>query len=166
MAARPNVIGRQVRVNGQPATIVGVMPNGFRFPNGVDHMDARLCPRPSSPKRDNRRIMGYGILKPGVSSPARPAASSTASPRRLALQYPTVDKDIGASVETFHQRFNGGGIRVIFLLMLAAVGFVLIIACADVANMMLSRALGPQARNVHPHRAGRLTLASHPPVAD
>ena len=134
-----NVIGRQVRVNGQPATIVGVMPNGFRFPNGVD-LWVPLVPTPELAKRDNRRIMGYGILKPGVSV-QQAGAEFDGIARRLALQYPTVNKDVGASVETFHQRFNGGPIRVIFLLMLAAVGFVLIIACADVANMMLSRAL-------------------------
>jgi predicted permease len=62
---------------------------------------------------------------------------------RLARQYPE-DKDLGASVLTFQQRFNGGGIRIVFLLMLGAVGFVLLIACADVANMMLSRALDRQ----------------------
>jgi predicted permease len=134
----PSVIGRQVRVNTQPATIIGVMPEGYRFPSGVD-MWMPLVPTPELQKRDNRRIMAYGILKPGVSL-KRAADEFDGIAHRLALQYP-VDKDLGASVETFHQRYNGGGIRVIFLLMLAAVGFVLLIACADVANMMVSRAL-------------------------
>jgi predicted permease len=134
----PSVIGRQVRVNTQPATIIGVMPQGYRFPSGVD-MWMPLVPTPELQKRDNRRIMAYGILKPGVSLQLA-ADEFDGIARRLALQYP-VDKDLGASVETFHQRYNGGGIRVIFLLMLAAVGFVSLIACADVANMMLSRAL-------------------------
>ncbi len=134
-----DVIGRPVRVNGVPATIVGVLPLGFKFPTGVDFY-MPLVPTPELAKRDNRTVFLYGILKRGVS--VRQASSELdAIAGRLAKQYPAVDKDIGVSVQTFHQRFNGGPIRVIFLLMLAAVGFVLVIACADVANMMLSRAL-------------------------
>src|SRR5258708_643012 len=62
----PTVIGRQVRVNGQSATIVGVMPKGFRFPNGVD-LWLPLVPLPDLMKRENRRVQLYGILKPAVS---------------------------------------------------------------------------------------------------
>src|SRR6266568_5764201 len=58
----PTVIGRQVRVNSQPATIVGVMPKGFRFPSGVD-MWMPLVPTPDLQKRDHRAIRAYGILK-------------------------------------------------------------------------------------------------------
>ena len=133
-----SVIGRRVRVNSKPATIIGVMPIGYRFPSGVD-MWMPLVPSAEIEKRDNRRMMGYGILKPGVSL-KQATAEFDGIARRLAIEYP-VDKDLGASVETFHQRYNGGPVRVVFLLMLGAVGFVLLIACADVSNMMLSRAL-------------------------
>lgn len=136
--SNPGIIGREVRIDGQPATIIGVMPKGYRFPSGID-MWMPLIPTPDLLKRDNRGIMAYGILKPGVSL-QQASAEFDGIARHLAQQYP-VDKDLVASVETFHERYNGGPIRIIFLLMLAAVGFVLLIACADVANMMLSRAL-------------------------
>jgi predicted permease len=137
-AGRPDVIGRHVSVNEQPATIIGVMPKGFRFPN-KDELWMPLVPTPDLAKRDNRTLRIYALLKPGATS-RQANAELNGIAARLAGQFP-VDKGLGVSVLTFHQRFNGGGIRIIFFLMLAAVGFVLLIACADVANMMLSRSL-------------------------
>jgi predicted permease len=140
-AGRPDVIGRQVRVNEQPATIIGVMPKGFRFPNRGD-LWMPLVPTPDLVKRDDRTLRIYAVLKPGAT--LRKANSElNGIAGRLASQFPA-DKGLGISVLTFNQRFNGGGIRIIFLFMLAAVGFVLLIACADVANMMLSRSLNRQ----------------------
>ncbi len=140
-AGAPGVIGRRVHVNGQAVTIVGVMPKGFRFPTAV----ALWMPLTSTPEldqRDHRPLRIYAILKPNVTIHQATLELELIA-RNLARQYPA-DKDLGVAVLTFHQLFNGGGIRTIFLLMLAAVGFVLLIACADVANMMLSRALGRQ----------------------
>ena len=140
-AGMANVIGRQVRVGGDAATIVGVMPKGFRFPSGVD-LWMPLTPTADLAKRDNRQLRAYAILKPGVTM-RQANAELNGIAGRLAGQFPA-DKDLGVRVLTFQQRFNGGNIRIVFLLMLAAVGFVLLIACADVANMMLSRALSRQ----------------------
>ena len=141
-ASSPSVINRPVRVNEKPATIVGVMPKGFQFPTSGE-MWMPLVPTADLEKRDNRAIEGFGILKGGATiAQARTELNGIAA--RLASQFPDVDKDIAVRVEDFHDRYNGGPIRIIFLLMLAAVGFVLLIACANVANMMLSRTLARQ----------------------
>ncbi len=140
-AGLAGVIGRPVRLDGQAATIIGVMPKGFRFPSDVD-LWMPLVPTADMAKRDIRQLRGYAILKPGVTM-RQANAEINGIAERLARQFP-VDKDLGVSMLTFQQRFNGGNIRIVFLLMLAAVAFVLLIACADVANMMLSRALNRQ----------------------
>ncbi len=137
-AGQPSVIGRQVRVDGQPATIVGVMPKGFMFPGNNDAW-MPLQANADLAKRDKRQLRAFAILKPGVTIRAANAELDGIA-ARLAKQYPE-DKDLGMTVLTFHQRYNGGPIRMIFLMMLAAVAFVLLIACADVANMMLGRSL-------------------------
>ena len=140
-AGLPSVIGRQVHVNGQPATIIGVMPKGFRYPDEVD-LWMPLIATADLAKRDNRSLRGFAILKPHV--PLKTAeVELNGVAGRIASQFPA-DKGLGMSALTFQQRVNGGPIRNVFLLMLAAVGFVLLIACADVANMMLSRSLNRQ----------------------
>ncbi len=136
-----SVIGRQVRINEKPATIIGVMPKGFMFPTTVD-LWMPLAPTPNDLKRDNHQLEVFGILHPGVKIPAAQTEIAGIS-NRLAAQYPE-DKNTTANVMTFHERYNGGNIKMIFILMLASVGFVLLIACANVANMMLSRAIGRQ----------------------
>ena len=133
------VLGRLVRVNTKPATIIGVMPQGFKFPENQD-LWMPLTPTPDLDSRAHRPLQLFAILKPGVTIAQAGADLDNIAPR-LAAAYPESDKGVTARVETFQQRYNGGPIRAVFLLMLAAVGFVLLIACANVANMMFSRAL-------------------------
>ena len=135
-----DVAGRVVRLNGQPATIVGVMPEGFQFPSGQE-IWTPLVPTEELQKRSNRSLQLFGIVRPGMSA-AQAGADLAVIAKRLAASFAETNKDLGVSVQTFHEAFNGGNIRTVFLLMLGAVGFVLLIACANVANMMLSRALG------------------------
>jgi putative ABC transport system permease protein len=141
-SSSPSVIGRTVRENDTQATIIGVMPEGFKFPVSTD-LWMPLTPTPGLEKRDSRPLEVWAMLKSGVGlQQASVECNEIAS--RLATQYPEADKDRGIRVQTFNRRYNGSNIRTVFFLMLAAVGFVLLIACANVANMMLTRALGRQ----------------------
>ena len=135
----PGVVGRKVRVGGKPATIIGVMPAGFKFPDNQDFWTA-FRPEAGSEKRDNRNLQLFGLLRPGITVVAANADLQVIS-GRLAAEFPDTNKAISALVRTFHDTYNGEQIRSVFLMMLGAVGFVLLIACANVANMMLSRAL-------------------------
>jgi putative ABC transport system permease protein len=135
----PGVVGRSVNVNEKPVTIIGVMPEGFKFPNNEDAW-MPVIPDTAMEKRNNRRFNLIGLLKPDGSI-AEATADLSVIARRLEQQYPDSHKDHAVTVQTFHQAMNGGQIRLVFMLMLGAVGFVLLIACANVANMLLSRAV-------------------------
>lgn len=134
-----DVLGRTVRINGQPATIIGVMPEGFQFPDTED-IWAAYAPTKEREAIGRYELMLFGMLKPGASISEANGQLALIS-TRLAKDLPDTDKELVAHAQSFHDQFNGGPIKLIFLLMLGAVGFVLLIACANVANMMLSRAL-------------------------
>ncbi len=134
-----DVIGRAIQVNGAPATIIGVMPDGFKFPNNEDFW-MPLVPDAELEKRSNHGLELFALRKTGTSiATANSDLAVIAS--RLLTEHPDTNKDVGTLVRTFHETYNGDQIRVVFLMMLGAVGFVLLIACANVANMMLSRAI-------------------------
>ena len=134
-----DVIGRAVHINGRPATIIGVMPEGFKFPNNEDVWMA-LTPDAELEMRDRRGLNLFALLQPGTTV-AEAQADLDIIAGRIAAEFPDTNKDLGALVRTFHETYNGDQIKIVFLMMLGAVGFVLLIACANVANLMLSRAL-------------------------
>jgi putative ABC transport system permease protein len=135
----PETVGRAVHVNGRPATIIGVMPAGFKFPNNEDFW-MPLVPDAELEKRDHHGLELFALLQPGTTVAAAHADLNVIA-GRLAAEHAETNQDLGALVRTFHETYNGDQIRVVFLMMLGAVGFVLLIACANVANLMLSRAL-------------------------
>ncbi len=134
----PNVIGRPLRINGQPATIIGVMPDGMKFPTNAE-MWAPFIPTVEQEKRGNRQLSVFGRLKHEYTRTQAQTEMNTIA-GRLAAQYSDTNKEFTRiAIATFNERFNGGSIRAVFLSMMGAVGFVLLIACANVANLQLSR---------------------------
>jgi putative ABC transport system permease protein len=136
----PSVIGRLVRINDSPTTIIGVMPEGVRFPFNTDvWMPLAQITNLEEQRRNTRSLQAFGRLAPGVTRDQAQSELINIS-RRLESENPETNKDIQARVQTFNEQQNGGPIRTVFLSLMGAVAFVLLIACANVANLLLSRA--------------------------
>jgi putative ABC transport system permease protein len=134
------VLGSTLRIDGTAATIVGVMPDGIRFP-GNAAVWAPFIPTAAQESRSNRQLRIFGRLKAEVSR--REAETEAAGiAQRLIAAYPEDTKGFaGFVVESIPERFVGGPARPMFLALMVAVSFVLLIACANVANLLLSRSV-------------------------
>lgn len=136
----PSVIGKQVRINDNPATIIGVMPEGMRFPFNTDvWMPLAQMTGLEEQRRNARPLQAFGHLAPGVTR-AQAQSELINIARKIEADNPDTNKDIQARVQTFNEQQNGGPIRIVFLSLMGAVAFVLLIACANVANLLLARA--------------------------
>jgi len=135
----PSVIGRTIRINDVPTTVIGVMPDNFKFPFNTDlWLPLGMLPGLEDAQRNARNLQIFGRLAPGVSREQAQSELITIS-RKLESENPDTNKDIQARVLTFGESQNGGPIRAVFLSLMGAVAFVLLIACANVANLLLSR---------------------------
>lgn len=133
-----DVIGKTLRVDQKERTIIGVMPAGFRFPTGIDVWIPLV--ESIDTKRDDRQMGVYGRLASDA-SPGSAQVEMSLIGQRLQREHPETNKNVDIIVETFNENFNGGQIRSVFLAMSGAVAFVLLIACANVANIQLARAI-------------------------
>ena len=133
----PNVIGKSIRINDVPTTVIGIMAEGMKFPTNTD-VWMPLVPDTDMERRDARAMNLFGRLAPGVTL-KQVQTELTGINKNLERQYSDTNKSIDVEIMTFNQRFNGGPIRIVFLALMGAVGFVLLIACANVANLLLSR---------------------------
>ena len=139
-ASDPAVIGKAVRVNTIPATIVGVMPDGFKWPfqSEVWMPMSQRSPVFRLP-RQGRSFMAYGRLADGVTlEQARSEMKNIAA--QLASQYQDSNKDLTAQVTPFLDFVIGPQLKTMFWALMGAVAFVLLIACSNVANLLLARA--------------------------
>ena len=137
----PAIIGRTVRINGAPTTVIGVMPQGFFFPQNQD-LWVPLVPTASVMRRVARDTwFVFGRLADGVTVESARAEMETIG-RRLESAYPLTNKGFLPIVRNFHEFYIGRNAALIYGSMWAAVGFVLLIACANLANLLLARAMG------------------------
>src|SRR3954451_20260678 len=139
-AADRAVLGRAIKINDRICTVIGVMPPEMRFPFNNDMwLPFSLLPPPiQEAKRDVRNLQVVGRLRDGVTLPqARTEIETIVA--RLAHDHPDTNKDLHATVVTYNDRVAGPQIKLVVFALMGAVGFVLLIACANVANLLLAR---------------------------
>jgi predicted permease len=136
-AADPTAVGKTINLDGEPYTIVGVMGSAMNKPTFAQMWIPKAFTPTEAAVRDNHNFLGVGRLKPGVTLEQAQSEMNTIS-QRLEQAYPAADKGWGAVLHPLREETVGNA-RPALLMMLGAVAFVLLIACANVANLLLAR---------------------------
>ena len=144
-AGDANVVGRQITLDGESYTVIGVMPKEFQFApfwatNAELWSPLNLTPRAND--RGGQSLRVFARLRPGVTRAAAQSEVATIF-RRLEQEYPQANKGLALAVEPLHEQVVGKT-RPALIILFGAVSFVLLIACANVANLMMARATSRQ----------------------
>ncbi len=138
LGADPGIVGRNVLLNGEKYSVIGIMPRDCDFPVGVEAWAPLDLSVAGVANRKDHYLQVMGRLKSGVST-AQAHADLEAVAARLARDYPATNAGHGTSLVGVVEDLTGGSRQFVTVLMGAA-GFVLLLACANVANLMLARA--------------------------
>jgi putative ABC transport system permease protein len=141
LGADPTLVGRSITLSGQPHTVIGILPAGFRPPREVERAEVfapLALDGEALEQRGNRSLVAIARLRSGVSL-TQARAELVAVAGRLEKAYPD-NTGVRAMVESLHAD-TVGDLRRPLLVLLGAVAFVLLIACTNMANLLLPRAL-------------------------
>jgi len=133
----PKVLGKSLMLDGESYEIIGVMPEGFRIPTGADLLAPLTFTADEMNSRGAHYLVVMGRLNPGATV-ERAGAEMSGMAAALSKQYPDSNSGWGAKVVPLYEEVVGG-VRPALLALFAAVGFVLLIACGNVTNLILAR---------------------------
>ena len=133
----PNIIGKDIRMNSEPYTVVGVMPPGI-YDRFNSQLWVPLAFRPEQTNHDSHNMLVMARLKDGISLEQAQSETSEIA-EQLENEFPKTNANWGVSVEKLHLDFVTDKTRRNLWLLLGAVGFLLLIACVNVANLLLAR---------------------------
>ena len=137
--ADPGALGQVLKINGETAEVVGVMPEGFLFPDSQDLWVPLRLDALATPRGEGQYLTVVGKLRRDLSLD-QASAEFAGIAQRLAMAYPETNEGFGVRIDSFTDLSIGDEAQGLLLAMLGAVSLVLLIACANVANLLLARA--------------------------
>jgi putative ABC transport system permease protein len=138
----PQLVGKSLRIDGIPYMVIGVLPPGISYPAADTDLVVPFIPQTRDMQRSMHFVRVIGRLRPGVSLAQARAGMDTIA-ARLEQQYPDTNTGWRVQIVPMHEQLVGN-IRRALMILLGAVGCVLLIACANVANLLLAKAVGRQ----------------------
>ena len=132
----PNIVGKKITISNRARTVIGVMPQGFRFPE-VSELWVPLALTTKMFTRTDHGLQAVARLKDGVSLPQAQSEMNNIA-ARIEQQNPVTNEGLGVKVMSLHQ-YLSGDYRDGLLILLGVVGCVLLVACVNVANLMIAR---------------------------